>query len=204
MLKVLIQESDVMFRSGMKYFLSDLFYQRFNLQVGFMIDYTSENIYEADVIVISMCQGESYTCFPELRARRKGIIIGVLDGNDFHEHSPSCFSDIIYITRCEPLIRITHKITLSWLKWLVSESFPEYKSCHGCNHINLSLSQREIMVRLYMGRSVQQVATEMNVTYKTIAAHKYFVMRKFNLKNDYQLFRFLGMLRQKCATHLFL
>lgn len=56
MLKVLIQESDVMFRSGMKYFLSDLFYQRFNLRVGFMIDYTSENIYEADVIVISMCQ----------------------------------------------------------------------------------------------------------------------------------------------------
>lgn len=60
MLKVLIQESDVMFRSGMKYFLSDLFYQRFNLQVGFMIDYTSENIYEADVIVISMCRGELY------------------------------------------------------------------------------------------------------------------------------------------------
>lgn len=203
MLKILIHEADVMFRRGMKYFLSDFFCKRFNRQVEFIADYTPENIADADVIILSLCNGERYTCFPELRARRKGIIIGLVDENDLRERSPSCFADIVYIIRRAPLSEITHKLTVAWQAWLVSECFPRYKSCLGCKHIRLSLHQREVMTGLYLGRSIQEVAIDMNVTYKTVAAHKYIVMRKLSLKNDYDLFRFLGKLREKSGSVLF-
>lgn len=204
MLKILIKETDDMFRRGMKYFLSDFFCKRFNLQIEFITDYTPENISVADVIILSLCNGERYTCFPELRARRKGIIIGLVDENDFHERSPLCFADIVYIVRRAPLKEITHQLTIAWLKWVVSEGFAGYKSCLGCRHNKLSLQQREVMTGLYLGRSVQEVATNMKVSYKTVTAHKYVVMRKFNLKNDYDLFRFLGKLREKSGSVLFL
>lgn len=204
MLKILINESDVLFRRGMKYFLSDLFCKRFKRQVEFITDYTQENIANADVIVLSLRTGERYTCFPELRARRKGIIIGLVDENDYHEKSPSCFADIVYIVRREPLSAITDRLTVAWQKWLASEDFPQYKSCLGCKHFTLSLQQREIMSGFYHGNTVKDVARMLNINYKTVAAHKYIVMRKFSLKNDYELFRFLGMLREKNEIRLFL
>lgn len=204
MLKIIINETDVMFCRGMKDFLSDLFCKRFNRQVDFLADYTQENIADADVIVLSLCNGERYLCFPELRARRKGIIIGLVDKNDFQERSPSCFADIVYIVRREPLSTITDKLSVAWQKWLASENFPQYRSCLGCKHFTLSLQQREIMSGFYHGNSVKDVARILNINYKTVAAHKYTVMRKFSLKNDYELFRFLGMLGEKNDTRLFL
>lgn len=204
MLKILINESDVLFCRGMKDFLSELFCKRFNRQVDFLADFTQENIANADVIVLSLCNGERYLCFPELRARRKGIIIGLVDKNDFQERSPSCFADIVYIVRREPLCAITDKLTVTWEKWLVSEGFPQYRSCLGCKHFILSLQQREIMSGFYYGNTVKDVAKILNIDYKKVAAQKYIVMRKFKLKSDYELFRFLGMLREKNETRLFL
>ncbi|WP_039029619.1 helix-turn-helix transcriptional regulator [Leclercia adecarboxylata] len=203
MLKVLIKESDLMFRQGIEYFLSDFFWRRFSQEVAFITGYTSENIADADVIVLSMCNGERYTCFPELRDRRKGIIIGLVDERD-PRRSPNCFEDIVYITRRGPLEEVTNKLYVAWHKWLSSNVFPQYKSCLGCKHHTLSLQQQEIMAGFYYGNTVKEVANVLNINYKTAAAHKYIVMRKFSLKNDYELFRFLGMLREKNETRLFL
>lgn len=203
MIKVLIKESDLMFRQGIEYYLCDFFWRRFRQEVEFVTDYTAENIADADVIVLSMCTGERYTCFPELRARRKGIIIGLVDEND-HSRSPTCFEDIVYITRRGTLEEITNKLYVAWHKWLSSNAFPDYQSCLGCKHYALSLQQREIMAGFYHGNTVKDVAMMLNINYKTVAAHKYIVMRKFSLKNDYELFRFLGMLREKNEIRLFL
>ena len=113
MLKILINDPDLLFRRGMKYFLSDFFCKRFNRHVEFITDYTSENIADADVIILSLCNGERYICLPELRARQKGIIIGLVDEEDDSRISPSCFADIVYILRREPLSEITRKLTFA-------------------------------------------------------------------------------------------
>jgi len=199
MVKVLIKESDLMFRQGIEYYLSDFFWRKFRRDVEFITEYTAENIADADVIVLSMCNGERYTCFPELRARRKGIIIGLVDERDYRR-SPLCFEDIVYITRRESLEAITHQLSMAWHKWLVSDVFPPYLSCQGCKHYTLSLQQREILEKIYKGRSLHQIARNMNIAYKTVAAHKYMVMRKFSLKGDNDLLRFTGMLRDKSIT----
>lgn len=203
MVKILIKETDLMFRQGMEYYLSDFFWRRFRLKAEFITDYTSENISVADVIVLSMCNGERYTCFPELRARRRGIIIGVVDEKD-HRRSPTCFEDIVYITRRGCLSEITHQLYIAWHKWLVSDVFPQHTSCLGCKHYTLSLQQRDILEKYYKGSSVHHIARMMNVSYKTVTAHKYIVMRKFGLKNDCELFKLLGRLKERSKTRLFL
>ena len=202
MLKILINESDVIFHYGMKYFLSEFFWQRFMRMPEFLTDYTHENIANADVIILSLRNGERYTCIPGLQTRRQGIIIGLVDDIDTCKRSPACFEDMIFIQRRESLSSITQKLTIAWKNWLMSETFPCHKTCLGCKHFKLSFQQREIMARLYQGRSVQEVATSLHISYKTVASHKYNVMRKFSLKNDQELFRFLGMLSQKNETRL--
>ena len=204
MLKILINESDLMFLSGMKCFLSHFFRIRFGQECEFITDYTVNNIAIADVIILSLCKGERYTCIPELRVRRKGIIIGLVDDIDNSTKSPYCFSDIVYVSRRASINDITQKLTVAWQKWVMSKNFSRHHSCFGCNHLTLTHQQREIMYRFYQGRTVHQVAKYMNINYKTVTAHKYLVMHKFNLKSDYDLYRFLGMLRDKSITRLFL
>ncbi|WP_320733152.1 helix-turn-helix transcriptional regulator [Enterobacter roggenkampii] len=199
MLKILINDPDLLFRRGMKYFLSDFFCKQYNCKVEFITDYTSDNIANADVIILSLCNGERYICLPELRARQKGIIIGLVDEEDDSRISPSCFADIVYILRRESLSEITRRLTFAWQKWIENQEFQGYKSCIGCKHLSLSLTQLEIITELNKGYSFQEVATNMNITYKTVTAHKYLIMRKFCLRNDYDLFRFLGRLNQKSA-----
>ena len=151
------------------------------------------------MIILSLCNGERYICLPELRARQKGIIIGLVDEEDDSRISPSCFADIVYILRREPLSEITRKLTFAWQKWIEIQEFQGYKSCFGCKHVSLSLTQLEIITGLNKGYSFQEVAINMNITYKTVTTHKYLIMRKFCLRNDYDLFRFLGRLNQKSA-----
>jgi DNA-binding CsgD family transcriptional regulator len=188
----------------MYYFLSDFFYQWFNRHVEFFTDYTPENIAHADVIILSLCNGERYTCFPELRLRQKGIIIGLVDEKASSERSPFCFADIVYIMRRESLNEITRKLTVAWRAWLAGEGFSQYITCFGCKLIKITPQQRKILASLHVKHSVKDVAENMCVNYKTISAHKYIVMRKFRLKNDYDLFHFLDMLHNKNITRIFL
>lgn len=204
MLKILINESDSLFLSGMTYFLSNFFRKKFGLESEFITDYTADNIAIADVIILSLCPGERYTCFPELRMRRKGIIIGLVDKIDNSTSSPYCFADIVYIMRRASINEVTRKITIAWQKWSMSDFFSQYKSCFGCNHLTFTHQQEEVMAEFYQGRSIHQVAKNMNINYKTVTAHKYMVMHKFSLKSDYDLLRFLGMLRDKSISRLFI
>lgn len=204
MLKILINEPDVMFNLGIKFFINDFFRQSFGRQATFLIEYNSENIAEADVIILSMCNGERYTCFPELRARRKGIIIGLVDENDEQKKSPTCFEDIIYVTRRESLGDFSQKLYVAWHKWIMNGVFPQHQSCLGCRQQTLSLQQRDIMIGLHQGNTVKEIAELLHINYKTVATHKYCVMRKFCLKNDHDLFRFLRMLSKKSESRFFL
>jgi DNA-binding CsgD family transcriptional regulator len=204
MLKILINESDSLFLSGMKHLLSDLFREKFGLESEFITNLTAYNIAIADVIILSLCQGERYTCFPELRMRNKGIIIGLVDEIDNSTKSPYCFADIVYIMRRASINEVTRKLTIAWQKWSMCTFFSRYKSCFGCSHVTLTHQQEGVMAEFYQGRSAHQVAKKMNINYKTVAAHKYIVMHKFRLKSDYDLLRFLKMLRDKSTTRLFI
>ncbi|CZY10575.1 Response regulator containing a CheY-like receiver domain and an HTH DNA-binding domain [Enterobacter hormaechei] len=76
MLNILIQETDLFFQAGLHEFFEDFFKHNFHRAITFNLALTHENVSQADIIVLSLCQGETLTCFPELLARQKGIVLG--------------------------------------------------------------------------------------------------------------------------------
>lgn len=55
---------------------------------------------------------------------------------------------------------------------------------------SLSLRQREVVVLLAEGKSMKEVAAVLHVTPRTVAFHKYRIMRQLNLKSTAELIQF--------------
>jgi two-component system, NarL family, response regulator NreC len=62
----------------------------------------------------------------------------------------------------------------------------------------LSDREREILIRLAEGESLKEVATVLNLSVKTVDAHKYNIMRKLDVHNRTELIRFA--IRQKLVA----
>lgn len=77
MLNIVIKETDAFFRAGLQCFLEDFFFHNFKHLLHFDGELSHENVSAADIIFLSLCQGETLTCYPELQARKKGIVVGL-------------------------------------------------------------------------------------------------------------------------------
>lgn len=196
MVHVLLKDHDSFYVNGLSFFLSELFLKELLVNTTFTTDFSLSGINQADVIVMSLCRGESLTCIPELLSRKRGLLIGVVEDKDNGNSGnlPHCLADILFIQRNESLNSIRQKI----LSRIEQNTLPNWKSrlqgCSGCLHQNMSPQQLRIMTRIYQGKSVEVIAREMNVTDKTVFSHKYKMMSKFNLCSDYELLNFLKKL----------
>jgi DNA-binding NarL/FixJ family response regulator len=56
--------------------------------------------------------------------------------------------------------------------------------------LTLTTHQRNVVRLLAQGKSMKEVAVDLNVTARTVAFHKYKVMRKFDVKSSAELVRF--------------
>lgn len=60
------------------------------------------------------------------------------------------------------------------------------------------------MAGIYKGESVKNIARQMMLTPKTVYAHKYAVMHKYNLSNEHELLELLNsLLEKRCNPNLF-
>lgn len=197
MLNILIKESDLLFQSGLTSFLSELFIKEFKQELNFKFDLTRDNVRSADIVVLSLCHGECFTCFPELRSRQKGIVIGLVDDELRVSAAPSCFQDIVFISRRASLSQVRLALFTAWKK----TQLPEYQfcsnSCFDCQHKTLSPQQIRIMGGLYNGMSVVQIADQLMISDKTVFTHKYIMMQKFKLRTDFELVTLLKKMAEK-------
>ncbi|MEX0565485.1 DNA-binding NarL/FixJ family response regulator [Raoultella ornithinolytica] len=196
MIKIVIKESDVLFQCGLTCFLSDFFSHK-NTVIDFDFSFTSESVKVADVIVLSLCPGECFICFPELQERKKGIVIGFVDDDMRVSALPSCFKDIIFVSRRASVAKLRAALNAAWHK-TQQEGYRQLSvSCFDCPKKILSPQQIRIMIGLYNGMSVMQIADKMMVSNKTVFAHKYMAMKKFNLSSDYELLLLLNKMAEK-------
>ncbi|MGK1180710.1 helix-turn-helix transcriptional regulator [Klebsiella pneumoniae] len=198
MVNIVIKEPDTLFQRGLTFLFSDFFSQH-NTKVDFNFNFTSESVKVADVIVLALCPGECFICCPELQERKKGIVIGVVDDDTRVTALPSCFQDIIFTSRQDSVTRLRTALHGAWLRLQQTNTRQSSMSCCDCQPTRLSPQQIRIMTCLYEGMSVMQIADELMISEKTVYAHKYMVMRKFNLRNDYELMLLLNKLTKNCA-----
>ncbi|HDK6220952.1 TPA: helix-turn-helix transcriptional regulator [Klebsiella quasipneumoniae] len=193
MVNIVIKEWDTLFRRGLTFFFNDFFSQH-NTKVNFSFNFTSESVKVADVIVLALCPGECFICRPELRSRKKSIVIGIVDDDMRVSALPSCFQDIIFLSRRHSVTQLRTAMHTAWHRLQQTNYRHSTGSCCDCQLTKLSPQQIRIMSYLNEGMSVMQIAEELMVSEKTVYTHKYMVMRKFNLHSDYELMLLLNKL----------
>lgn len=193
MINVMIKDDNIYYRTGLEATIKEVFWSHFCKDVLFHYDFTRENIQQADVIIMHICNGDVFTCVPELKASMKAVIIGISDHFRLGgEELPGCFKNMFFLQRSSPLKKVRETLVQAWTEHCRFPMLSVRKNCLVCNHRKLSPTQAFIVAKLFQGNSITQIASSLNVSDKTIYSHKHALMQKFSLRNDYELCTFLN------------
>lgn len=198
MLNIAIDDSDSLYRNGMEIFLEELFLKEKKEPVQFD-SLTKSNATQVDVVVISFSAGDEYICQPLLKYRSKpGFIIGIYDGDKspYHHELPLCIKNIVFINRAESLNMVYEQVVKAWKYNIENPVFLHYNKCLQCKYRALSPQQLTIAKYLLRGNDIVDIAKSLELSVKTVSAHKRLMMSKFNLKSDCELLQFLNNLKK--------
>ncbi|MGU3523328.1 helix-turn-helix transcriptional regulator [Enterobacteriaceae bacterium C23F] len=200
MITIIMQGDDGFYLNGMEKLVADIFKVLCNKEVTILRDLSEENIRQADMIILNLLQGEEGTCVPELRFRQKGVVIGMVENVPRGPgRYPSCYQDIVYLSRSATLADIRSRITSIWQEYELGRK-PIIVNCPGCCHKVMSRQQARIMAGLYLGKTPAEIARDLSISDKTVFSHKYMTMNRFNLSSSGELFLFLQNLAAKNIT----
>ena len=198
MINIVIKEPNVLYRHGLYCFLADIFFDEFQQGTCFSIELNPESICWADIIILSVPLEECESCFSELKGRKTGIIIVLV--NDEGVSIPSCsfcLPGSVFISRRLSLNEFRKCLLREWRKTQLPNYQLSNNYCCNCQYQTLSLQQLRIMSSLYKGKSTLEIANELMISNKTVFTHKYRVMKKFGLRSDVELRLFLIRLAEK-------
>lgn len=203
-MNILITDPYEFYRHGLQHFFIDTFYGYISENIFFLTDYDPLSFYQADVTVLTLSPGEHFMCIPELRARQKGIVIGLVDESlEINSILPLCFSDMIIIHRRESLDEIKNKILSAWQK-APQQKIPWCKDfCMSCHRKDFTIRQGMIMSFIYQGMLQSEIAKKLTIAEKTVSTHKCLIMKKFKLRTDRDLIHFLRKLAGKNVLPVF-
>ena len=164
-------------------------------KVNFLSGFDSHSLKEADFILISVSQWRLYMCQPAYRDRKPGSIIMVFV-DDYEDvllkQLPVCYRSLLVISRTESVRNLSEKLTRFWLttQGRVLGFLPS--DCLRCDFARITVVQLQVLSLLKKGCSVRQTAKRLNLSAKTVYAHKYNVMKKFALRGDMEFNAFIN------------
>jgi hypothetical protein len=130
-------------------FLADIFLMNFNKAHALVLNLT-QSICWADIIILSVPLEECESCFSELKARKTGIIIVLV--NDEGVSIPSCsfcLPGSVFISRRLSLNEFRKCLLREWRKTQLPNYQLSNNYCCNCQYQTLSLQQLRIMSSLY-------------------------------------------------------
>ncbi|WP_312760089.1 LuxR C-terminal-related transcriptional regulator [Pantoea brenneri] len=192
--KVICKDDNLYFKLGIIELIKEAFL--FSANVDFLTGFDSNNLAKADIIIINFSQWRLYLCQPAYQYRKKGCLLLVFtDQPDkiIAEELPVCYQSLTVIPWAASVKNVRDKVTKAWLL-AHDESSHEFHSsdCARCSFSRISLVQLQVMSFLKKGNNVQHTAKFLGLSVKTVYAHKYNVMKKFNIKGDYEFHSFLN------------
>lgn len=192
--KIICTDENYYFRFGISEIIKEAMLSCTSVQ--FLTGVDRENLQKADLIVVNVSQWRLLMCQPAYRYRKpESILLVFVDSvEDIKSESlPVCYQALTVIARFETVRQAREKITHAWLKAQDAANRAYMPTdCMQCSYARISLVQLQVLSFLRKGKSVRQIAHNMGLSVKTIYAHKYNVMRKFDLKGERELHSFLN------------
>jgi DNA-binding CsgD family transcriptional regulator len=186
MLKIVFDETDLIYRQGMEALFNQIPLDGGDGGVEFN-SLTTISAMIADVVVKSFVPGEEYTCQSILKFRtRPGIIIGLHERKSVPRPSdlPLCITNITFVRRADSLSKVTGQIIQAWKERNVKSSNMPWLKCIECKCRKLTLQQQEIIKCMLDNKDTPDTAELLDISSKTVSAHKRTIMNKFNLKSN--------------------
>lgn len=191
--KIICTDDNYYFRLGISKIIEEALLSHVNVE--FLSGFDSESLQKANFILINVSQWRLFMCQPAYRHRRPGSVILVFVNHIdsiISGQLPDCYQSLVLLTRSDSVRKVREKITAAWLITNNEETATFMPSnCERCNYARISLIQLQVMSFLKRGYSVSQTAKRLDLSIKTIYAHKYNVMRKFDLKGNRDFYSFL-------------
>lgn len=168
-------------------------------EVVFEFGSNQASVAQADIIVKHFSAGESSLCHKILLHRKRhSMIIGIHDGvtTPYGSSLPLCINDIIFINKNDSLEKVERLILRGWENCQGRNlTGSQQQRCQECRHYTLTPQQVKIVDRFCVGEDVTQIARHLEMTPKTIAAHKRRLMMKFNVKSNCELLALLSIMK---------
>lgn len=192
-LKVICTNEDYFFRLGISKVIEEALSS--DTDITFLSGFDSQNLRKADIILVSVSQWRLYMCQPAFRDRKPGsiIIVFVDDVEDIViGQLPVCYRSLLIITHADSILAISKRITRFWLENQDKLQGFSASDCLHCEYARITVVQLQVLSFFKKGYSVGQTAKRLNLSAKTIYAHKYNVMKKFALKGDMEFNAFIN------------
>ncbi|MEB7540294.1 LuxR C-terminal-related transcriptional regulator [Pantoea anthophila] len=192
-LKVICTDENYFFRLGISKLIEEALFSDAN--VVLLPGTDSHSLRQADFIIINVSQWRLHMCQPAYRDRKPDSVIMVfVDESDdiIPAQLPVCYHSLIVISRLDSVHAITQKLVLSWLTMQEGGRGFHPEDCSNCGFARITVVQLQVLSLLKKGYSVGQAAKRLDLSAKTIYAHKYNVMRKFALRGDLEFNTFIN------------
>lgn len=191
--KIVCMDENYYFRLGIAEIVKELMLP--GARVTFLTGAHSNSLQQADINIINVSQWRLFMCQPAYRFRKPGSLLLVFTDSitDIKSEAlPVCYQALTVIGRKESIDQVREKIAGAWLKAQDEGAKPYLPGdCIGCSFSRISLVQLQVLSFLKKGKSVRQIAQSLGLSVKTIYAHKYNVMKKFDIKGEKEFYCFL-------------
>ncbi|SFO52120.1 regulatory protein, luxR family [Candidatus Pantoea varia] len=190
---VVCTDENYFFRLGISKIIEEALLS--DAKVNFLSGFDSHSLKQADFILINVSQWRLYMCQPAYRDRKPGSIIMVFV-DEYEDvvlkQLPVCYRSLVVISRSDSVSILSEKLTRFWLTTQdrVMGFLPS--DCLRCDFARITVVQLQVLSFLKKGYSVRQTAKRLNLSAKTIYAHKYNVMKKFALRGDMEFNAFIN------------
>jgi len=190
---VVCTDDNYFFRLGISKVIEEVLLSE--TRVIFLPGFDSEYLKQADFILVNNSQWRLYMCQPAYRDRKPGSIIIVFteeSGDIIRTHLPVCYRSLIVISRHDSIRMVSEKILRAWLAFHDRARGFVSSDCEHCEYVRITVVQLQVLSFLKKGYDVTQAAKRLNISTKTIYAHKYNVMKKFGLRGDREFNAFIN------------
>lgn len=191
--KVFCTDENYFFRLGISKVIEEALQS--DAKVKFLSGSDRQCLEKADFILINVSQWRLYMCQPAYRDRKPGsiIIVFVDESEDIiMEQLPLCYRSLVVVSRLDPVKKIAGKLLHAWLNLQDRVRGFEPSDCVHCDFARITVVQLQVLSFLKKGYSVRQTAKRLDLSDKTIYAHKYNVMKKFSLRGDMEFNAFIN------------
>ena len=191
--KVFCTDENYFFRLGISKVIEEALQS--DAKVKFLSGSDRQCLEKADFILINVSQWRLYMCQPAYRDRKPGsiIIVFVNESEDIiMEQLPLCYRSLVVVSRLDPVKKIAGKLLHAWLNLQDRVRGFEPSDCVHCDFARITVVQLQVLSFLKKGYSVRQTAKRLDLSAKTIYAHKYNVMKKFSLRGDMEFNAFIN------------